>query len=204
MIRRPPRSTLFPYTTLFRSARPTPSGAPYTAQDHIKRTGTEPRQPLRVVFDRRARLALDSQLLRTLDQAPVLVVVAPEADASALREAGAEVVVADGIDSALAGLGRRGVTSLFLEGGRALAAAFQAGDQLDEARTFVAPVLIGADPDAARAGGAVGGPALEDALATAGGGGSPAVTGPARRDALSRTVETVGNDVLITARFKEW
>src|SRR5205085_4538436 len=30
MIRRPPRSTLFPYTTLFRSARmvPTPSGLP--------------------------------------------------------------------------------------------------------------------------------------------------------------------------------
>src|SRR3989454_8780925 len=27
MIRRPPRSTLFPYTTLFRSLRPTPAGA---------------------------------------------------------------------------------------------------------------------------------------------------------------------------------
>jgi nucleoside triphosphate pyrophosphatase len=36
-----------------------------------------------------------------------------------------------------------------------------------------------ADP-ASRAGGAVGGTAPEDALATAGGGGSPAVTGPAR------------------------
>src|SRR3990167_4362037 len=28
MIRRPPRSTLFPYTTLFRSARPVPSSPP--------------------------------------------------------------------------------------------------------------------------------------------------------------------------------
>src|SRR3712207_6975253 len=27
MIRRPPRSTLFPYTTLFRSPRPTPEGS---------------------------------------------------------------------------------------------------------------------------------------------------------------------------------
>src|SRR5256885_13266426 len=27
MIRRPPRSTLFPYTTLFRSARPPPAGS---------------------------------------------------------------------------------------------------------------------------------------------------------------------------------
>ena len=53
-------------------------------------------------------------------------------------------------------------------------------------------------------GGAVGGPTPEDALATAGGGGSPAATGSARRYALSHTVETVGDDVLITARFKEW
>src|SRR3712207_7159115 len=28
MIRRPPRSTLFPYTTLFRSPQPTPNGCP--------------------------------------------------------------------------------------------------------------------------------------------------------------------------------
>lgn len=101
------------------------------------------RQPLRVVFDREARLPLDSQLLRTLDQAPVLVVVAPEADASALRDTGAEVVVADRIETALSELGHRGITSLFLEGGRTLAAAFADDGQLDEARVFVAPVLLG-------------------------------------------------------------
>jgi diaminohydroxyphosphoribosylaminopyrimidine deaminase/5-amino-6-(5-phosphoribosylamino)uracil reductase len=100
------------------------------------------RQPLRVVFDRQARLPLGSQLLKTLDQAPVLVVVSPGADASALREAGTEILVADGIEAALSDLGRRGVTSLFLEGGRTLAAAFQAADQIDEARVFVAPVLL--------------------------------------------------------------
>jgi len=186
------------------TARPTPSGAPYAPTASKRTTGSEVRQPMRVVFDRRARLPLDSQLPRTLDQSPVLVVVAPEVDASRLRDAGAEILVADSIDAALADLGRRNITSLFLEGGRTLAAAFQAADQLDEARTFVAPILLGSGPDAARAGGAVGGPAPEDASATAGGGGSPAATGPARRDALSRTVETVGDDVLITARFKEW
>ena len=37
-----------------------------------------------------------------------------------------------------------------------------------------------------RAGGAVGGPAPEDALATGGGGGSPAATGPARLAAIAR------------------
>jgi diaminohydroxyphosphoribosylaminopyrimidine deaminase/5-amino-6-(5-phosphoribosylamino)uracil reductase len=162
------------------------------------------RQPIRVVFDRQARLPLDSQLLQTLDQSPVLVVVSPEVDASALREAGAEVLVADSIEAALSDLGRRGITSLFLEGGQTLAAAFQAADQLDEARTFVAPNLLGVGPDAARAGGAVGGPAPEDALATGRGGGSPAATGPARRDALSHAVEPIGDDVLITAKFREW
>ena len=101
------------------------------------------RQPLRVVFDRRARLPLDSQLLRTLDVSPVLAVVGPEADAAALRDAGAEILVADGIAAALADLGRRGITSLFLEGGATLAGAFAAAGEIDESRVFVAPVLLG-------------------------------------------------------------
>jgi diaminohydroxyphosphoribosylaminopyrimidine deaminase/5-amino-6-(5-phosphoribosylamino)uracil reductase len=100
------------------------------------------RQPTRVVFDRHARLPLGSQLLQTLDQSPVIVVVAPEADSTALREAGAEILVADGIHAALADLGRRGLTSLFLEGGPTLAAAFVEAGEVDEARTFVAPVLL--------------------------------------------------------------
>jgi diaminohydroxyphosphoribosylaminopyrimidine deaminase/5-amino-6-(5-phosphoribosylamino)uracil reductase len=186
------------------TARPDPSGALFAPTESKRTTGSEVRQPLRVVFDRRGRLPLDSQLLQTLDQAPVLVVVAPETDAAALRDAGAEVLVADGIDAALSGLGRRGITSLFLEGGRTLAAAFQAADHLDEARTFIAPILLGEAQAATRPGGAVGGPAPEDALATGGGGGSPAATGPVRLTPLSHAVEPVGDDVLITARFKEW
>lgn len=112
-------------------------------------TAREPdaiRQPVRVVFDRQARLPLDSQLLETLDESPVFVVIAQDADparAAALREAGADVVVADSIEAALSELGRRDVTSLFLEGGRTLAAAFAAAGQVDEARVFVAPVLLG-------------------------------------------------------------
>ena len=104
------------------------------------------RQPLRVVFDRQARLPLDSQLLSTLDQAPVRVVTAPGAPddrVDALQSAGAEVVPARDLDSALDQLGRRQITSLFLEGGRTLASAFALADQLDEARTFVAPILLG-------------------------------------------------------------
>jgi diaminohydroxyphosphoribosylaminopyrimidine deaminase / 5-amino-6-(5-phosphoribosylamino)uracil reductase len=125
------------------TARPEGSGAPYAPIESKRRTGADVRQPLRVVFDRQARLPLDSQLLRTLDQSPVLVVVSPEADAAPLREAGAEVLVADGIEAALADLGRHGVTSLFLEGGPTLAEAFVDAGQIDDARVFVAPVLLG-------------------------------------------------------------
>ncbi len=128
------------------TARPKSSVATSAGIADINRHGTDARQPIRVVFDRRARLPLDSQLMRTLDQSPVLVVTSQDADPprlAALREAGAETLVADGIDAALTELGRRGITSLFLEGGRTLAAAFAAEGQIDEARVFVAPVLLG-------------------------------------------------------------
>jgi diaminohydroxyphosphoribosylaminopyrimidine deaminase / 5-amino-6-(5-phosphoribosylamino)uracil reductase len=139
------------------------------------------RQPLRVVFDSQARLPLGSHLLQTLDQAPVLVVTAADAPAervAALQGAGAETLIATDLESALRELGRREVTSLFLEGGRTLAASFVAAGQVDESRTFVAPMLIG--------GGKSG---SEDAT---------------RLVALESSTERVGGDTLITARFKEW
>ncbi|HEX6665674.1 MAG TPA: bifunctional diaminohydroxyphosphoribosylaminopyrimidine deaminase/5-amino-6-(5-phosphoribosylamino)uracil reductase RibD [Solirubrobacterales bacterium] len=150
------------------------------------------RQPVRVVFDSDARLPLNSQVLASLDQSPLLVVVAPAADGSrirALRDAGAEIVVASGgtradrVVSALADLGRRGITSLFLEGGKTLATAFVAAEQVDESRTFVAPVLLGP---------AGGGP------------GQPWTANPVRLAALESHSEAVGEDTLITARYKEW
>jgi diaminohydroxyphosphoribosylaminopyrimidine deaminase/5-amino-6-(5-phosphoribosylamino)uracil reductase len=142
------------------------------------------RQPKRIVFDSQARLPLDSQLLKTLDQAPVLVATGPDAPAdraAALRDAGAEIIVATDIESALRELARREVISLFLEGGRTLAAAFTSSDLVDESRTFIAPMLLGDSTPA-----------------------SPPVTGPARRSSLESAVEQVGDDVLITARYKEW
>jgi diaminohydroxyphosphoribosylaminopyrimidine deaminase/5-amino-6-(5-phosphoribosylamino)uracil reductase len=148
------------------------------------------RQPRRIVFDSQARLPLDSQLIGTLDQAPVLVVAAPEADrerVAALREAGAEIVIASGetwadrIASALSDLGRREITSLFLEGGQTLASAFLAADQVDESRTFVAPMLLGETRTALQ----------------------PAAP-PRRAAALESRIETIGEDALITARYKEW
>jgi len=166
------------------------------------------RQPKRVVFDSQARLPLDSQLLQTLDQSPVLVITAPDAPAdnvSTLKSAGAEILVAPDIESALRELGRQEVTSFFLEGGRTLASAFVSANQVDESRTFIAPMLLGRPPSSApRAGGTVGGAMSEEALATGRHGGSPAVTGPARQVALWSSTKTIGNDTLITSAFKEW
>jgi diaminohydroxyphosphoribosylaminopyrimidine deaminase / 5-amino-6-(5-phosphoribosylamino)uracil reductase len=154
----------------------------------------ESRQPTRVVFDSAARTPLDSRLLSTLDISAVLVVVSSDADPTrlrALREVGAEVVIAGGRNSAdrvaaaLSDFGRRGITSLLLEGGQTLAAAFIDADLVDQARTFVAPMLLGRPR-------------------RAGPGTPPAPAPPARATALFSGAEAVGDDVLITARFKEW
>jgi diaminohydroxyphosphoribosylaminopyrimidine deaminase / 5-amino-6-(5-phosphoribosylamino)uracil reductase len=172
------------------------------------------RQPLRIAFDSQARLPLTSQLLATLDQSPVLVVTTPDADptrVSALRDAGAEILVAGGptpgdrISSALTDLGHREITSLFLEGGQTLASAFASADQLDESRTFIAPVLLASSTSDFRAGGAMAGvPRGAEPPPAASTVGDAAATGPARLSAIEAHTETVGEDTLITARFKEW
>jgi diaminohydroxyphosphoribosylaminopyrimidine deaminase/5-amino-6-(5-phosphoribosylamino)uracil reductase len=152
------------------------------------------RQPLRVVFDSEARLPRSSQLLATLDAAPLLVVVAPDADPArtgALRDSGAELIVAGGatpaerVTSAFTDLGRRGITSLFLEGGETLADAFVAADQVDEARIFVAPRRF-------------------DEGAIAPGAQRFTMSWPAPLEPLDSSTEQVGEDTLTTTRFKEW
>jgi diaminohydroxyphosphoribosylaminopyrimidine deaminase/5-amino-6-(5-phosphoribosylamino)uracil reductase len=158
------------------------------------------RQPMRVVFDSQARLPLDSQLMQTLDQAPVLVVTAHDAPGErrgALGHAGAETIAAADVESALRTLGRRGITSVFLEGGRTLASAFVASGQIDESRTFIAPMLLGQDNGGRRAG-----PVSDSGLSLPG--ESSESSPPARGTALDSTSEQVGEDLLITARFKEW
>ena len=151
------------------------------------------RQPARVVFDSRARLARDSQLMRTLGDARVIVAVSSEAEPARLGELqqlGAEIVVGSGqtrgerVQSALADLGRRDITSLLLEGGPTLAGAFVEAGEVDEVRVFVAPLVVGG-----------GRPAVE--------GEGPAQIAEAAR-ALSAEAETIGDDVLIRARLREW
>ena len=97
--------------------------------------------------------------------------------------------------SALDELGRREITSLFLEGGRTLASAFLSADQIDESRTFIAPMLLGRQPNSGpRAGG-------ERSSRTRPAAGAPAGTGPARQTPCGRQ-PNVGDDTLITATLQ--
>ncbi|MFN8151925.1 MAG: bifunctional diaminohydroxyphosphoribosylaminopyrimidine deaminase/5-amino-6-(5-phosphoribosylamino)uracil reductase RibD [Solirubrobacterales bacterium] len=153
-----------------------------------------PKQPTRVVFDSSARLPLDSALVRTATEAPVIVVAGPEAQGQrvdALTNAGVEVVVCGGdgpdrVRAALDELGRRDLSSVMLEGGATLAGSFRAAGELDELRLFFAPLILGG----AEARPLLGGPG-PDRLADA-------------ERALAVDWELVGPDMLARVRMREW
>src|SRR5918996_3146215 len=103
-------------------------------------------QPARVVFDSAARLPLDSALVGSVDEAPLLVICSPEAATArrgALAQAGAEVVVAPGrgrasrLGAALDELGRREIQDLLVEGGPTLAGALFDAGEIDAIKLFV-------------------------------------------------------------------
>jgi diaminohydroxyphosphoribosylaminopyrimidine deaminase / 5-amino-6-(5-phosphoribosylamino)uracil reductase len=153
------------------------------------------RQPRHVVFDSEARLPLDSQLVQGVAEVPLIVVcsrAAARTSVQALESAGVDVIVATGenegarVEHALDELGAREIQSLLLEGGPHLAGAFVEAGEIDEARIFIAPVMIGG----AKAKTAVEGIGVGDIAA-----GSRA---------LAMETERIEDDVLIVARFKEW
>jgi diaminohydroxyphosphoribosylaminopyrimidine deaminase / 5-amino-6-(5-phosphoribosylamino)uracil reductase len=153
------------------------------------------RQPRRVVFDSLAQLPTTARLFNDIDYAPLSIVVsrgAPRAATDAFKAHGADVIVATGeneparVKSALKQLGANGVTSLLLEGGPHLAGAFLDAGEVDEARLFLAPLILG-------------GKAARDPFESQ---GAPTVTEAVR--ALALTHEQIGDDLLVTARIKEW
>lgn len=157
------------------------------------------RQPLRVVFDSRASLALDSQLVRTAAEFPTLVFAAGEADSGRIKDlekAGVQVVKTTGrgawvdVSEAMRHLGsmEQPVLSLLLEGGPSLAASFVAAGMIDKVMFYIAPKLIG--------GGTARSPVEGEGIH---------MVGDAVR--LYRlTHESVGEDILVTAytREEEW
>lgn len=111
------------------------------------RYGAPPRvAPIRVVFDRQARLPLGGQLVRTAREAPLLVVTSGEQPTreAALTGAGAVVLHASDLRHALEQLRARGVTSLLVEGGATLGSALLDAGLVHQLVIFQAPVILGA------------------------------------------------------------
>ncbi|MEX0819359.1 MAG: bifunctional diaminohydroxyphosphoribosylaminopyrimidine deaminase/5-amino-6-(5-phosphoribosylamino)uracil reductase RibD, partial [Pirellulaceae bacterium] len=111
-----------------------------------------PRVATRIVLDSNASLAADSQLVKTIDAAPVVVVTtsdAPGENVRRLRECGCEVLACDGdtraerLHKLLAELGRRRMTNVLVEGGMALLGAFHDAQVIDEYHVFIAPKIVG-------------------------------------------------------------
>ncbi len=103
--------------------------------------------PARVVFDRLARLPLESQLVRTAHQQPVYVVVGREAPPhrlDGLAGHGVSLLAATGLAEALEALRGRGIRHLFLEGGATLGSAFLADRLVDHLIIFQASCILGA------------------------------------------------------------
>jgi len=90
------------------------------------------------------------------------------------------------VRSALDQLGAAGITSVLLEGGPHLAGAFLDAGEVDEIRLFLAPVVLG-------------GSSARDPLE---GEGAEMIAEATR--ALSLDVERMADDLLVTARMREW
>ncbi len=115
-----------------------------------------PRTATRIVVDSAARLSLESQLVRTARDAPVLVACADDAPQSAeqqLTSAGVEVLRCAGatrgerMEALLGELGRRRMTNVLVEGGSELLGSLFDAQLIDEVHMFIAPKILGG-PDA--------------------------------------------------------
>jgi diaminohydroxyphosphoribosylaminopyrimidine deaminase/5-amino-6-(5-phosphoribosylamino)uracil reductase len=109
-----------------------------------------PRTPTRIVMDSHAELSLDSQLVQTVNEAPVLVVAsisAPQENVKRLQNARIEVLQPSEDASLLLpllnNLGQREMTNILVEGGGRLLGSFIDLNLVDEVHVFVAPKIVG-------------------------------------------------------------
>ncbi len=109
-------------------------------------------QPLRVVVDSRLRIPLNAQILKRQHAAKTLIATtrsAPAATRRALAKLGVEVVVLPSLrgrvslPALMRELGRRGVTSLLVEGGGEINAAMLQAKLVQHLRLYMAPALLG-------------------------------------------------------------
>ncbi|QDT38851.1 Riboflavin biosynthesis protein RibD [Stratiformator vulcanicus] len=156
-----------------------------------------PRTATRIVIDSGAMLSLESKLVATAREVPVLVFAGEKAGAervAALQAARVEVIQlpvdgASHLDPAavLEVLGRRQMTNVLIEGGGGLLGSFFDRDLIDEAHVFVAPKLVGG----------------KDAIDPVGGEGLATI--PSKSQFRDFSIKQTGDDVYLHGqRSRDW
>lgn len=113
------------------------------------RSGGRRRRPmLRVVLDERLEISLESKLVKTIADAPVIVFAGPGADevkVNQLRERGVEVVITDTRDltSVFKQLEQRSIQSVLVEGGATVSGKLVHSGLVSKVTFFIAPKIVG-------------------------------------------------------------
>lgn len=158
---------------------------------HLGAPPGSPRTPCRVVLDTHLRIPLESQLVKTAGQSPVLIFHGPEASSRVreqLTQAGCACCAVPSVQhrldllAVLSELGRRNMTNVLVEGGGEVLGSFFDLGEVDELRVFIAPVLIGG----------------RNAIAPLAGRGIERITQAWRLERWRS--ETVGTDMLLVGR----
>lgn len=121
--------------------------------------GIEDQSPVRIVVDSSLQTPLTAKLIREARQVPTWFIVTAEGDKQrrqALEDTGVEVITVDkdsngytDLKEGLEALAERGVNSVFVEGGGAVAASLLQAGLVDALAWFHAPKVIGGDGIAA-------------------------------------------------------
>lgn len=104
------------------------------------------RQPIRIIADRHLRIPLDSQLVRTAHDIPLVIAASAEADKKkeeALVEAGAQVWHCGSAHEIMERAGKENIDSILVEGGGILNESLLREGLIDEVTAFIAPKIIG-------------------------------------------------------------
>jgi diaminohydroxyphosphoribosylaminopyrimidine deaminase/5-amino-6-(5-phosphoribosylamino)uracil reductase len=110
------------------------------------------RQPSRVILDSRLRIPPDAHVVATASSIPTIVVttkLTPKPRIQQLHARGVTVLIASvdhgrvSLRDCLIQLGKRGITSVLLEGGSELNAAALRGGFVNRLRLYIAPMLLG-------------------------------------------------------------
>lgn len=163
------------------------AGPPGAPGDVVGQAG---RDPVRVILDSRLRLPVTARVTKVRSPAPTLVVTTRRADPTrqeALQTMGVEILTVEedaagriSLPHLLEELARRQVTSLLVEGGAEVNAAFLAAGLVDKGYFFLAPKLIGG----------------REAPGAIGGRGAVSVSVAVRLSGMQ--VDRLGEDLLVT------